>query len=90
MNMGQPQVHVGSRLRDFDWLQQVLRRRQGAHGGIKLTSDELLYHMQDLSVFDSKRLELDVTRPLDVEEEREAERRAQEIKAYQNKVLFES
>ena len=50
--MTQPQVLMGGRTCDFDWLQRVLRqRRTNRAGPIKLTSKELAYQLEEMEVF---------------------------------------
>jgi hypothetical protein len=55
VGMTQPQVLMGGRTCDFDWLQRVLRQRRknrGASGHvIKLTSKELAYELDEMEVF---------------------------------------
>lgn len=52
LGMTQPQVLMGGRTCDFDWLQRVLSRRRSTHSGpIKLTSKELAYELEEMEVF---------------------------------------
>jgi len=52
VGMTQPQVVMGGKTCDFDWLQRILRRRGNNHSGpIKLTSKELAYELEPLEVF---------------------------------------
>ncbi|KAG7672128.1 hypothetical protein Ndes2526B_g06890 [Nannochloris sp. 'desiccata'] len=52
VGMTQPQVLMGGRTCDFDWLQRVLRQRRSIHSGpIKLTSKELAYELEEMEVF---------------------------------------
>jgi hypothetical protein len=53
VGMTQPQVMMGGRTCDFDWLQRVLRQRRKDHvaGPIKLTSKEMAYDLEEMDVF---------------------------------------
>jgi hypothetical protein len=54
VGMTQPQINMGGRTCDFDWLQRVLRKRcftSNTAGPIKLTSKELAYELEEMEVF---------------------------------------
>lgn len=59
MGPQQPQVFLGDRSRDFEWLQRVLKQRKSRSlGPIRLTSNELAYALEPLEVFSIHHLEI--------------------------------
>ena len=57
MSMGQAAVHVDGQMKDFEWLQKILKRKSDSSDGcIRLTTNELAYKLEPLAIFQLQRL----------------------------------